>query len=157
MTRRPRLVLIVGAFKVLPIAACSNPPDLEQRVAALESRLADSATYPLQFEERCAEGARKQALARGFGQNTLTTIESYFNPELRRCFVRIRGFSSGATIDWIFDAYTGRQYADKTDYVGSPGDRQCSVVLPDGRDEQCTSEPFEKLIAPYVGDAKLTR
>jgi hypothetical protein len=86
------------------------------------------------------------------------SFENNYNPQLKRCFMRVFTANAGLVSVDVLDVYRGRTYGRRYLYGRDRGRNECSVVLPDGVQRQCEGEDeFDKLVEVYMGDARIDR
>ena len=141
-------------FALMLTSGCSDA------VPTPNSRDAPRLAYPLEFDERCADQARKRVVDMGFlderGRPN-ASWDSNYNVTFARCFARVFRIEPGIMSTIVVDAHRGVQYANRTTYARTPDIDQCSVVLPTGEQRQCKSQSeFEQLLTVYMGDLALT-
>ncbi len=125
---------------------------------------ANAKSHLLDYQEKCAEQARKAFNDLGFKPNDMAGYENHYNAQLNRCFVSVQNTDTKyAPTIWthktLFDAYEGKEYGDYSwhtvenkKYWEVPP-FMCKVVLPSGDDQYCKSDDeFEKLIKTYMED-----
>jgi hypothetical protein len=135
--------------------------ELTAKIAVSE---ANAKSNLLDYQEKCAERARKAFNDLGYKPNDMAGYENHYNTRLNRCFVLVQNIDAKhlPTI-WtnknLFDAYEGKTYGeynwhtvkDKKYWEVPPF--MCKVVLPSGDDQYCKSDDeFEKLIKTYMED-----
>lgn len=130
------------------------------RIDRLINGKAEPTTYPLEFDERCAEQARKRVsdiLYDDARRKTTLSVENNYSRRFQRCFVRIEGIWPGGTFRvFILDAVRGREYGSFQ--LDEPGSflNHCVFTLPDGTQQQCKdSNDFDGKMSLYMGDLRL--
>jgi hypothetical protein len=134
--------------------------DLQKKVAA---DLAPK-TAPIEYQEKCAEQARRAFNEMGYKPKDFAVYENHYNTKLSKCFIMIQNTDTtySPTI-WthksLLDAYEGRAYAEyswhtvKNKKYWEVPPFMCKVILPTGEDHYCKSdEEFEELIRSYMQD-----
>jgi hypothetical protein len=145
------------------LSACDRAGAVEGKsvAGAAEGKSVAGNGYPLEFEERCADQARKRVADLGWidesGRSLLLSWDSHYNATFGRCFVRVSGNVSGIMSISVHDAHRGVEYAGYTVYLKGKGQGECSVVLPNAERRFCQSRAeFDALVKVYMGDLKLT-
>jgi hypothetical protein len=118
----------------------------------------------LDYQEKCAEQAKKAFTDLGYKPNEMAGYENHYNKELNKCFIVVENTDAKyAPTIWtnksLFDAYEGKSYGeyswhtvkDKKYWEVAPF--TCKVVMPSGDDKYCASnDEFEELIKGYMKD-----
>jgi len=139
----------------------------EQRDRITEIQAQVSATVkvaavPLEYQEKCAEQARRAFHDLGYKSQGPAGYENHYNAKLNKCFVLVENTDSTyAPTIWthksLFDAYEGKAYGeyswhtvkDKKYWEVPPF--MCKVTLPDGGDQFCKSDgEYAELIKVYL-------
>src|SRR5262245_56888010 len=125
-----------------------------QKELAVLAAIPKPKTYPLEFQERCADQARKAFKELGYKPNDVVAYTSHFNSTLKKCFMHLEYLDNNAISHRnVADATEGRVYAQymfKADKVKKYWDVApviCQVTLGNGEERYCkTTEEFNELI-----------
>ena len=134
--------------------------DLQKQVAANSA----PKKTPLEYQEKCAEQARKSFNEMGYKPKDLAGYENHYNSQFNKCFIMVQNTDTtySPTI-WthksLSDAYEGKTYGEyswhtiKNKKYWEVPPFMCKVVLPTGEDRFCKSdEEFEELTKGYMED-----
>jgi hypothetical protein len=133
---------------------------LQTDITARESVMA----APLEYQEKCAEQARKAFKETGFKPKDMAGYENHYNAKLNKCFIMIENTDATyAPTIWthktLSDAYEGKSYGeyhwhtvkDKKFWEVPPF--QCKVLLASGEEHICKSDDeFQELSKFYMGN-----
>jgi hypothetical protein len=128
----------------------------ERQIAALTATPKAEA-YPLEFQERCAEQARKSFKELGYKTTDMASYESHYNARIKKCFIQVAYSDANAQSRNVSDAYEGKSYAeymfisDKVKKYWEVKPFICRATLLTGESQQCQStDEFDELIKVYM-------
>lgn len=114
------------------------------------------------YQERCAEQARKTFNELGYAKKPFASYENHYNGKLNKCFMEISNTESVAggnvvTSRNISDALEGKTYGEYV-WQTEKGKKfweipplMCTVTSASGEERQCkTDDEFKELIKPYM-------
>lgn len=137
------------------------------RITEIQAQVAATAkatAVPLEYQEKCAEQARKAFHDLGYKSQGPAGYENHYSAKLSKCFVLVENTDSAyAPTIWtrksLFDAYEGKAYGeyswhtvkDKKYWEVPPF--MCRVTSPAGTNQFCKSdEEYGELIKVYLED-----
>jgi hypothetical protein len=139
----------------------------QHRLADLESKAATAKTKSqsnsLEYQEKCAEQARKTFDDLGYKPRKMAVYENHYNAKFNKCFMLIENTDATyAPTIWthrsLLDAYEGKVYGDyswhtvKGKKYWEVPPFMCKVALPTGEDHFCKSDDeFQELARIYMG------
>lgn len=159
------LLVVILAFQVYRQQTIIR--DHENRLLDLQKQVAANAVpkaASLEYQEKCAEQAKKSFSEMGYKPKDLAGYENHYNAKLNKCFIMIQNTDAkySPTI-WnyknLLDAYEGKAYGeyswhtvkDKKYWEVPPF--TCKVVLLTGEERFCKSdEEFDELTKIYMQD-----
>jgi len=128
----------------------------QKQIASLTAKASEPKmpAYPLEFQEKCSDQARKTFKDLGYKPTDHASYESHYSNNLGKCLIHIHYTMSDLTISGsVSDAYEGKVYAefmwipDKTKKYWEVPPRQCEVTLPNQEKRLCHStEEFDALV-----------
>jgi len=135
----------------------------EKAIETLKAEIAEKKKDRSLFEyqERCAEAARKSYSDMGFKNKEWAAFENHYNEKLNRCFIEITDVETNGgrivTSKSIFDAVEGKQYgeyiwqSDKVKKYWEVPPILCDVISPSGEKTLCKSDDeYKELLKPYM-------